>query len=49
MKIANFTDNMWISAFRALDIYPKVTGEIIGEGQKILHVNVVDRFAKLAA
>ena len=49
MKIANFTDNMWISAFRALDLYSKVIGEIIVEGQKLLHVNVVDRFVQLEA
>jgi len=49
MKICNFTANMWVSALRALDIYPKVTIDIAGEGQNLLHVKVLDRFVQLAA
>jgi len=38
MKVANFTDNIWVSELRAL-----------GEGHSLFHVNLVDRFVQLAA
>jgi len=49
MNIANFTVNMWVSALPGFFIYPKVIDNIIGEGQKLLHVNVLDRFVQLAS
>jgi len=49
MKVANCTDNMWVSALRALDTYTNVFGKIIGEGKQLFHGNVVDSFVQLAA